>query len=375
MAQPERHRICPWQILIAGAGTLGETELYGRSIIADKRLKGKYVGPDAMVLEFADAGGIDNLFTYAFLCTRIGVKAVRSASYGTKILRIRKDVLQDMAIPDPHDDMKAEIAGQIRKAVRARERYIDCLNAARRPLEEMCEMRDAHDMCGEVRPKCLLWDGKLPTIGAWAYASTGGALGYLKRKWNCRLADVIQPNGLFNGPRLLRVPCSPPHGVSFLNQRDVMLIRPVPRQIVHPGCSDHLLFAPKGTLLVGGRGTLGEGEIFGRVVWVTDNLARRAITEDLLRVQPGPEFCEVAYAYLSTTVGLRLLRSTAVGTKILKMRPDLLLDLPFPELSTTALQQVRDSLGDAIAALAEADQAEQQAIQLIEEEVLPAWLT
>jgi hypothetical protein len=32
MARPERHRIRRWQVLIAGAGTLGDNELYGRSI-------------------------------------------------------------------------------------------------------------------------------------------------------------------------------------------------------------------------------------------------------------------------------------------------------------------------------------------------------
>src|SRR5262249_2471363 len=39
MANPEKHHVKRWQVLIAGAGTLGETELYGRSIIADARLE------------------------------------------------------------------------------------------------------------------------------------------------------------------------------------------------------------------------------------------------------------------------------------------------------------------------------------------------
>ncbi len=36
MTRPERHQVQRWQVLIAGAGTLGETELYGRSIIAGR---------------------------------------------------------------------------------------------------------------------------------------------------------------------------------------------------------------------------------------------------------------------------------------------------------------------------------------------------
>lgn len=33
--KPDAHKVDRWQVLIAGAGTLGENELYGRSIIAE----------------------------------------------------------------------------------------------------------------------------------------------------------------------------------------------------------------------------------------------------------------------------------------------------------------------------------------------------
>ncbi len=73
-----------WQVLIAGAGTLGENELYGRPIIADGRLVDRFVGPDAMVLTFEDEGGSLNLYTYAFLCSAIGLKAIRSTVSGQR---------------------------------------------------------------------------------------------------------------------------------------------------------------------------------------------------------------------------------------------------------------------------------------------------
>ena len=109
MLVPERHHVKRWQVLIAAAGTLGETELFGRAIIADGRLVDKYVGPHAMVLEFSEPGGEDNLYTYAFLCTQIGFQAIRSTCYGTKILGIRKDMLRDLPIPQADTDTKSRV--------------------------------------------------------------------------------------------------------------------------------------------------------------------------------------------------------------------------------------------------------------------------
>ena len=54
--------------------------------------------------------------------------------------------------------------------------------------------------------------------------------------------DVVPRGEIYYGPRFARIPCSSPHGIPFLSQRDVFLIRPVPRRIVHPGFLDRMLF-------------------------------------------------------------------------------------------------------------------------------------
>jgi type I restriction enzyme S subunit len=75
----ESRRVKNGQILIAGVGTLGETELYGRSIIADDRLVGKLLTSDTLVLE-PTLDEDTHYYVYAFLCTSVGVRLVRSAS-------------------------------------------------------------------------------------------------------------------------------------------------------------------------------------------------------------------------------------------------------------------------------------------------------
>lgn len=375
MARPERHLVRRHQVLIAGAGTLGETELYGRALIADRRLEGRYVGPHAMVLTFSEPEADDSLFAYAFLCSSVGLRAIRATSFGTKILGLRKDMLRSLPVPFPEPEQRTRVAGLIRACVKSRELYAHELQAARSVIDALPEMQTAHEMCAERKARTVLWSGNLPTLNAWNYASTGGALELLTRKWTTRVSDVVAPNRLFRGGRYQRIPCAAPHGVDFLNQRDVFSIRPVPRRIVKPTVPDDSFYAPAFSLLAGGQGTLGEGELFGQVALVTQDFASMGVTEHLLRIQPAEQAdAAVLFAFLSTLVGRRLLRGTGVGTKLLSLRPDLVLALPFPSISALERKRIVAHLLRASAARVEAARAEVEAIRITEEEVIPKWL-
>lgn len=328
----EDHRIAKWQVLIAGAGTLGENELYGRSIIADGRLQGKIVGPDANVLVFEEPGGVESLFAYAFLCTRVGIRAVRSTSYGTKLLRQRQDILADLPIPKADKATMERVAELIRTAVEERESYLKSVQAARAVVGDLPVVQEALRLCRARNARCTLWSGGLPSLSAWNCVSAGTAPQLLRERWAARLGDVVPEEGVFRGGRHKRLRCSVPHGVDFLSQRDVFAIRAVPQRVVRPTGADASLFPGKGTLLVGGQGTLGEGEIFGRVAPASPEWAGSAVTEHLLRIVPSGIAFGLVYAFLSTKLGFRLIRSTAVGTKLLSLRPDLLRQLPIPEL-------------------------------------------
>lgn len=371
MLQPELHLVTRGQVLIAGAGTLGESELYGRSILADDRLVGKYVGPHSMSLHFEEPNSDYSLFAYAWLTSPTGIQVLRSASYGTKILSLRKDLLRTLPVPLAPTLTVTRIADLIRRCSEGRERFLRDLREARRLIEAIPVMQAAHKMCAERRRSSMLWDGPFPTLSAWTYASPSGALDLLRRSWNGRLADVVESQGVFRGGRGPRIPCSPPHGVEFLSQRDAFLIRPVPQRVLLPSSG---LIPQEGTIMVGGQGTLGEGEIFGRASLVTSCGTKSAWTEHLLRIVPIEGLESALFSYLTTVVGFRLLRSTAVGTKLLSMRPDLLLDLPIPDFSETERSQIDILVRSSSAARTEADQAEAEAIRIIEEEVLPQWL-
>ena len=369
----EDHRIHRWQILLAGAGTLGESELYGRSIIADGRLEGKIVGPDANVLVFEEPGGVLNLYTYAFLCTTLGLRAVRSTSYGTKLLRQRPDILSDLPIPLAAPETMEWIASLIRDAVEARESYLVEIRAARKAIENLPEARFALESCRDRVARCVIWRGPFPTLQAWTYASAGEALAHLRRAWPGRLGDVLQAPGMAHGGRFARVRCKAPHGVDFLSQRDIFMIRPVGQRIQIPQGETGRLVTPD-ELLIAGDGQLTEGALFGRAQLVTSDIEGRAVTEHAVRCRPKPNARNTIYAFLSTLLGLRLLRTTAFGTSIPKMNTSLAENLPIPDFGDNDLARVTSHVDAALEARRLAATAEAEAVRIIEEEVLPQWL-
>lgn len=361
------------QILIAGVGTLGETELYGRAIIADKRLEGKLLSSDVLILE-PNLDEDTHAYLYAFLCSRVGVRMVRSTSAGTKLLRPRRDLLRKLPIPVPDDKTLKQVADLIRSTITNREQYLSEVQAARACLEALPEMQEAIQMCQERKARCTVWDGNLPTITAWTYASAGQALKMLLEKWKLRVGDFVSPSKIFNGPRFARTACVPPHGIDFMSQRDVFMIRPAPRRIALPNLPRNELFVPEGTLLVGSNGQLSEGSLFGQVAWCDSEMANAAFTQHILRVGIDPEYAPIAFAFLSSIVGKRLMNSTAVGTSIPMMRADLVRALPFPEIDTSLHSLVAKHVKTGVAARVTATNAEKEAICIIEDEVLPQWL-
>lgn len=370
MAFGEDLRIKRGDVLIAGAGQMGEGNLFGRSLVADDRLAGRLAAGDL----FADPDSDRALYVAAFLSTRAGLQGIRSTAYGTSIPRMRPDLLAALPVPIPDDAIQHRVANLVRRALSQREAYLRGLRNARAAIEALPDMQEAHQMCASRRSRAAAWTGPLPTLSAWNFASAGRALGFLLKSWKSRVSDLVPPNGIFRGGRFPRISCSPPHGIDFLSQRDVFAIRPISRRIVEPPDARGSVFVPDFSLLVGGQGTLGEGEIFGQVALVTPDIAQAGITEHLLRVQPNERSgSALLYAFFSTLVGRRLLRSTGVGTKLLSLRPDLVLALPVPDADPKLVATTLAHLEAASRARNGATTDEKAAVAIVEGEVLAQW--
>lgn len=374
MPRPERHVVQDGQVLIAAAGQVGQSTLFGHCVIADSRLVGKYLGPHVFALTFRKEH-LDAHFVYAYLASALGLALIRATAYGTSVPSVREDLLLDIPVPLPSRSARERISVLVADAILQRGIFARELSIARQRLEDLPEMQAASSACGRRIARAGIVTPTSGTLNAWNYVSAGDAIAILRDAWPMRLGHLIEKKGIGIGPRFSRIPCEPPFGVEMLTQRDVFLIRPFPQRIVRPPVANDDLFAKPGTLLLGGVGTLGEGEIFGRVVLADEALEARALTGDVLRINPKEGAAEVLYAFLSTLVGRRLLRSTAAGTKLLRMRGDLLRELPVPDPSSSAARGIRMRVRAAYLAKSRAAKAEAEAVRIVEEEVMPAWLS
>jgi hypothetical protein len=360
-------------LLLAAAGQVGDTTLFGRPVVADARLAGAVLGGDTLVLRIRDdalRGPIS-----ALLLSPTGRQLVVSTAYGTSIPRIHLGLVADLPVPLLDSSSSARLTKLLAASVKARELYARRIEAAREKLLRKPEMQQALTECHARTMRVGLCRGALTeSLGAWNYVSAGDALQTLREAWRSRLSEWLEPGGWYYGLLRQRTPCSPSHGMPLITQRDALSIRPLPTWIADPGVPRHALFSAPGTIVMAGRGTLGETELFARPAAITPRLSQFALTQDLVRLVPRDEFRGPAFAYLSTLVGRRLLRTAAVGTKILQLRKDLHLKLPVPDLGSDEVRAINTDYDAAVAAFDEALAAEESMTSVIEEEVLPQWL-
>ena len=146
-------------------------------------------------------------------------------------------------------------------------------------------------------------------------------------------------------------------------------MKPIPRRIVRPPVEDKSLFVPQDAILLAANGQLNEGNLFGRAELPAFGSFKSAITGHIMRILPRPGNSRGLYAFLSTSLGLRLLRTTAIGTSVPTMHVGLLKELPIPELTRDETRAVDRHLTAAVKARVEAEEAERAAIEVVDREV------
>lgn len=368
MQRPERHLVEKWDVLIAGAGTLAPTELYGRALIADDRLVGRYVGQDSMRLRFKEPQSDEALFAYALLASAMGLRALRSTSYGTKILRIRKDVLAELPIPKTDEGVMTAVARFIRRAVAERGAYSAELQLATQTLVDAApQLGSSTGLFGRGA-----WEADIASATTLTARTHRPALNAFRR--GAPLHDLVDGGTPRKANRFARVPSAAGIGVPFLGQRDLFLIRPSPQYIRASATTDSLAARPR-SIVIAAAGQTGEGTLFGRSE-LGDFFDGLLISEHALHLDLSGGRIDHRYllAVLRTPWGIGALKACATGTSVPSLDPTLLMGLHVPRLDSKVERRVAEVVTKAYEARRSASEAEHEAIRLIEEEVLPAWL-
>ncbi|MGV9740628.1 methylation-associated defense system restriction endonuclease subunit S MAD5 [Nocardia farcinica] len=107
-------------VLVASVGTLGENEVYCRSIFATgAALSNAYTG-DFLRIRSGDPA-ISNAFLFAFSRSEVAFRLFRSTSTGGKQQRLHDVFLSDLPIPLCDNESRARITETVRQAYRCRD--------------------------------------------------------------------------------------------------------------------------------------------------------------------------------------------------------------------------------------------------------------
>ncbi|MBF6361912.1 restriction endonuclease subunit S [Nocardia farcinica] len=107
-------------VLVASVGTLGENEVYCRSVFATgAALSNAYTG-DFLRIRSGDPA-ISNAFLFAFLRSEVAFRLLRSTSTGGKQQRLHDTFLSNLPIPLCDKESRARITETVRQAYRCRD--------------------------------------------------------------------------------------------------------------------------------------------------------------------------------------------------------------------------------------------------------------
>lgn len=108
-------------ILIAAQGTLGESEVFCRAeFITGSWLD--HVYSQHFIRVRSGVSDISGAFLFAFLRSETAFRCLRSMSMGSKQQDIHKTLLQNLPVPMPPKNIRAEIENTVRKAYQFRQK-------------------------------------------------------------------------------------------------------------------------------------------------------------------------------------------------------------------------------------------------------------
>ena len=102
------------EVLIAGVGTLGETETFCRCVFANEKLKDQLVSGE--FLRMKTVADIPSGYLYAWLSSDYGFRMIRSTQSGTKQCRPIQKLLLDIPVPLLSQEEMCSIDEKVRYA-------------------------------------------------------------------------------------------------------------------------------------------------------------------------------------------------------------------------------------------------------------------
>lgn len=361
--------IQPGTTLISCSGTVG------RMTYVRPDMQGIWSSQHVMKVQ-ADPELVKSGYLNTYLRSRFGVPIVTSHAYGAIIQHIEPHHIADLPVPRFAEGVESRIHDLVEEAAVLRAEFQSGVEKATRDLfvtaghEELLDLqwqeqgRDLGFSNRGLRPTTLRALNHQPRAQR--------IIDALSAVDHVPLGDICRDGQLSRGLRFTRVEGAegPQYSYKLVGQRQAFWLRPEGRWVSKAATSPEVL-AHDDTVLVASQGTLGENEVFGRPIFVTGSWLTFAFSEHFLRIHSGDSSFPGAYlfALLRSEPLFRVLRSMSTGGKQQDIHTGLCAAIPVPLLTAGDRDRIAGTVRTAYRKRDEADEKEDQALELLEKAV------
>lgn|GEM_PF-190980 len=362
----------PGMTLISCSGTVG------RMIYVRQDMEGFWSSQDVIKVN-PDQKKIPPGYLYTYLRSCFGVPLITSSAYGAVIKHIEPEHIAGLPVPRFGNGVEERIHELVQEAAELRARFQAGVVAATRDLFASAGLPELNDFAWHDQPRDLEFKviGPSPnTLRALNFSPRARRITEVLRSVPHRsLGDICEGGMLGRGDRFKRIDADGKYGIKLIGQRQAFWLRPEGRRIILNRSDVAKVQVADETVLVAARGTLGEHEVFGRSILVTGRWQKEfAFSEDFLRILSGDSTFPGAYlfAFLRSEIGFRLMRSMSAGSKQQEIIPHLCSQIPIPICTLADRERITDTVRQAYRDRDEADNKEDEALQLLDEAVREA---
>lgn len=359
--------------LISRSGTIGKT------VFVTKDLAG--IAASEHIIRVVPNEKVKPGTLYAYLSSKFGYALLTQGTFGAVIRHIEPDYLSDLPVPVFSKDLQNSTHSLIEKAANLRVKANSILKYCRAKLKSDAGLEDLkneeYEFFGthNTNRKASVFIRNRSELGsvsinAFNYSKKVELLeNRIKSQVNLSLWECLDDNKFFSSGSFKRFELNSPKSIKLINQSDVFDLRKEGKMLAPIYVkSDKLV--EYGEVLIAGVGTLGEGETFCRAIFANEELEGQLISGEFIRMKTNSQVPSgYLYAWLSSDYGFRLIRKTQSGTKLCRPIQELLKNIPVPIIENEEMLKIDEQVKKAHTMLFEALNAENKAIELVENEI------
>jgi len=360
------------QILLTRSGTIG------KCTVVSNTLSDKIISDDMIHIDCNQP--FDVGYIYAFLRTRIGGVLVNTNTYGAVISHIEPEHLEEVLIPNPAKEIKVKINDSIMKSFSLRDESNKLIDKAHDLLKEELRLPELKDL----KPKYFNADADLRSYsvklselsnrldGSYHVPVIDSIMDHIKRH-SSEVKDIADPGiskDIILPGRFKRVYVEEGQGTVFFGGKQLYELDPSNKKYLslqhHAKRIKEQLTLEENMIMITCSGTIG------KVMLAPKHWEGWTANQHIIRVVPADDsVAGYIYAWLSTPYGYELVHRFTYGAVVDEIDDNHVSQVQIPLLNNKEKQkEINDLVLEANRKRYEAYVLEQQAIRVVEDEVI-----